>query len=304
MNFTNLKYFLAVADELSFSRAAEKLYVTQQNLSNHISRLEDELQVTLFDRSPVLRLTYAGECMRDYARQLVATEQQMQLHLGDISQQRRARLRIGVTRTRGRMMLTEVLPEFHRRHPHVEIDVLLGRHDTLLTALKRGELDLTVGTRVVTRPDDSILTHHIYSTRMCLLVPDGLMPEGQQADAPVDIRRFAETGFLLHKGGYLFRDYCEQYFSQQHFVPKVILELNDLEMLHQLCASGMGVTFSLERFAKKWLAAQSSGAALNILPIPDETFSTGFVITRSGKHYFSAAAEAFVCIALESAARL
>jgi len=112
MNFTNLKYFLAVADELSFSRAAEKLYVTQQNLSNHISRLEDELQVTLFDRSPVLRLTYAGECMRDYARQLVATEQQMQLHLGDISQQRRARLRIGVTRTRGRMMLTEVL----RRH--------------------------------------------------------------------------------------------------------------------------------------------------------------------------------------------
>ena len=304
MNFTNLKYFLAVADELSFSRAADKLYVTQQNLSNHISRLEEELQATLFARSPSLRLTYAGECMRDYARQLVATEQQMQLHLGDISHQRRARLRIGVTRTRGRMMLAEILPEFHRRHPHVEIDVLLGRHDTLLTALKRGDLDLTVGMRVTDHPEDSIRLHHIYSTRLCLLVPEALMPPGQSADASADIQLFAETNFLLHKDGNVLRDCCQQYFAREHISPHVILELNDLEMLHQLCASGMGVTFSFERYARKWLSVQSGGIGMSILPIANEEFSTDFVIAHSDRHYFSAAADAFIRIALESSARL
>lgn len=304
MNFTNLKYFLAVAEELSFSRAAEKLYVTQQNLSNHISRLEEELQVTLFDRTPALRLTYAGECMQEYARQLVATEQQLQLQLGDIAHQRRARLRIGATRTRGRMMLTEILPEFHRRYPHVEIDVLLGRHDTLLADLKRGDLDLTVGVQVTARPDAAVRLHHIYSTRLCLLVPEGMMPREQQPEQPADSKLFAGADFLLHKGGHVLRDCCEQYFAREHITPHVVLELNDLEMLHRLCASGMGVTVSFEHYARKWLSQQGDGANVCILSIPDETFSTDFVIARSEKHYFSAAADTFIQIALEASARL
>lgn len=304
MNFTNLKYFLAVADEMSFSRAAEKLYVTQQNLSNHIGRLEKELDVVLFDRTPALQLTYAGECMRDYARRLVSTEQQMQLHLGDISHQRKARLRIGATRTRGRMMLAEILPEFHRQNPHVEIDVLLGRHDGLLASLKRGDLDLMVGMRVTDLPSDTICLHHMYSTSLCLLVPEGMLPAGQQPTAPPDIRLFSETKFLLHKSGNALRDRCEQYFAREHLQPNVILELNDLEMLHRLCAGGMGATFSFERYARKWLSTQGADTGVVLLPIPDAAFSTDFVIARSEKHYFSAAAEAFVRIALDSSARL
>jgi len=278
--------------------------MTQQNLSNHIRRLEDELQVTLFERSPALHLTYAGECMRDYARQLLTLEQQMQLQLGDISQQRKARLRIGVTRTRGRMMLTEILPEFHRRYPHVAIDVLLGRHDALLTALKQGDVDLTVGMRLPEQPEDSICLHPIYSTRLCLLVPDSLMPPGQQPDAPANIPLFAKSAFLLHKPGNVLRERCEQLFSRNSISPKIILELNDLEMLHQMCASGIGVTFSFERYARKWLAAQSSDTGMTILPITDEQYSTDFVIARSSRHYFSVAADAFIRIALEAAVRI
>ena len=123
----------------------------------------------------------------------------MQLHLGDISHQRKARLRIGATRTRGRMMLAEILPEFHRQNPHVEIDVLLGRHDGLLASLKRGDLDLMVGMRVTNLPSDTICLHHMYSTPLCLLVPEGMLPAGQQPAAPPDIRLFSETKFLLHK---------------------------------------------------------------------------------------------------------
>ena len=60
MNFLHLKYFLMVAEELNITRAAERLYISQQSLSNHISNMERELDVKLFTRSPKLSLTYAG----------------------------------------------------------------------------------------------------------------------------------------------------------------------------------------------------------------------------------------------------
>lgn len=62
MNFLHLKYFLLVAEELNITRAAERLYISQQSLSNHISNMEKELDVKLFTRSPKLSLTYAGIC--------------------------------------------------------------------------------------------------------------------------------------------------------------------------------------------------------------------------------------------------
>ena len=59
MNFQHLRYFLMVAEELNITRAAERLYISQQSLSNHIGNLERELDVKLFTRSPKLSLTYA-----------------------------------------------------------------------------------------------------------------------------------------------------------------------------------------------------------------------------------------------------
>ena len=61
MNFLTLKYFIAVAEELSITKASEKLFISQQSLSKHIIKLEKELEVTLFERAPTMSLTYAGK---------------------------------------------------------------------------------------------------------------------------------------------------------------------------------------------------------------------------------------------------
>ena len=85
MNFQHLKYFLMVAEELNITRAAERLYISQQSLSNHIGNLERELDVKLFTRSPKLSLTYAGGLLVDTATQTLDLHSQYLSKVGDIN---------------------------------------------------------------------------------------------------------------------------------------------------------------------------------------------------------------------------
>lgn len=64
INFLNLEYFLVAAEELNFTKAAKRLYISQQSLSNHISNMEKEFDVILFNRTTPLTLTYAGQALR------------------------------------------------------------------------------------------------------------------------------------------------------------------------------------------------------------------------------------------------
>ena len=82
MNFQHLKYFLMVAEELNITRAAERLYISQQSLSNHIGNLERELDVKLFTRSPKLSLTYAGGLLVDTASQILDLHSQYLTKVG------------------------------------------------------------------------------------------------------------------------------------------------------------------------------------------------------------------------------
>ena len=315
MNFTNLKYFLAAAEYRSISRAAESLYTTQQNLSNHISRLEAELNVSLFERAPSLRLTYAGECVRSFAEQAVSLERQLSLQLDDIANQRKARLRIGVTRTRGRTLLSEVLPAFHRQYPEVELSVSLGRHAEMIPQLRRGELDLMVGMRAdIAEHDNDIALENIYSTRLCLVVPVQTMrqcfPGYSEAELHAfeqsgieDIHVFAREPFLLHGEGNVLRSICDRYFAACRFAPNVLLEINDLELLHRLSCSGMGITCSFEFYFQQWLASQEEGRREReayLIPVNDAAFRSDFIIAYSGKHYLSNAARGFIDTALDA----
>ena len=101
MNFLHLKYFLLVAEELNITRAAERLYISQQSLSNHISNLERELDVKLFTRSPKLSLTYAGDMLVDTATQILDLHSQFLTKVGDINRHYMGMLRLGISQVSG-----------------------------------------------------------------------------------------------------------------------------------------------------------------------------------------------------------
>ena len=85
MELNSYAVFLIAAEEMSFTNAAKRLYMTQQGLSAHIRRLEDHYHVRLFERRPVLKLTPEGESMVFYARQILDSERLMTSQFADLT---------------------------------------------------------------------------------------------------------------------------------------------------------------------------------------------------------------------------
>ena len=144
MNFLHLKYFLLVAEELNITRAAERLYISQQSLSNHISNLERELDVKLFTRSPKLSLTYAGDMLVDTATQILDLHSQFLTKVGDINRHYMGMLRLGISHTCGLALLPDVLPRFREEFPLVEFSLFEGNSSQLEEELCHGRVDLIV----------------------------------------------------------------------------------------------------------------------------------------------------------------
>ena len=111
INFLNLEYFLVAAEELNFTKAARKLYISQQSLSNHIANLEKEFDVVLFNRTSPLTLTYAGQALQSRARALLDMRDETYKEIADIKDFSTGQISIGVSHTRGRI----ILPEIHSR---------------------------------------------------------------------------------------------------------------------------------------------------------------------------------------------
>ena len=124
MNLLNLRYFLVAAEELNFTRAARRLYISQQSLSGHILKLENYFGVELFDRSPPMTLTSAGTCLMRYAKRMLDSVDELEKEVQDIKGSHSGELTIGITRARGAVYLPMILPKFNRDFPNIKIHLI------------------------------------------------------------------------------------------------------------------------------------------------------------------------------------
>lgn len=307
MNFTNLKYFLVVAQEKSFSKAAQKLYLSQQSLSGHIHRLELECGTPLFERSPKLRLTYAGICVERLASQIIDLEEQMNTQLSDISNLRSGHLSIGASQTRGRVFFPEILPSYTQHYPTVEINLHAAITSVLENMLIDGELDLMFG--FLPFQNEAIKAVPLLNERLCLVVPENIMAQkfpntrgvvAHFMEHGADISAFSDQPFLMLKRGRA-RDMAMRFLAKHEIKPCIILEYVDLETLLSLCFHGMGVTFTYESFAKRVLISKeylSRGSAY-VFPLNDEELETKLAIAYHRNRYLSKAASDFIALSQE-----
>src|ERR1700733_10888957 len=144
MDLRQLEYVVAVADELSFTRAAEQCHVVQSALSHQIQRLEAELDMPLFERtSRRVRVTPAGELLVAYGRRILATVAEARVELDALAGLERGELAVGATQTAGRVLdVIALFGAFHRQHSRIKLASMSGPARELVEGVRLGWLDL------------------------------------------------------------------------------------------------------------------------------------------------------------------
>ena len=173
MNFSSMDYFVMVARERSFSRAAERLHITQQTLSAHIAKLEGELGTKLLVRSIPLELTYAGEVFLEYALDLQRRVNSLEREFQDISENQRGLLRIGITYTRGDVVMPPLLMRFQSRYPNITVRLVGDINANFFGLLENGEIDLAIAPFPTAAPGIELVD--FYQEEIVLLVPKDIL---------------------------------------------------------------------------------------------------------------------------------
>ena len=239
MDFHQFKYVMAVAEEKSFSKAAQKLFISQPSLSQYIMRLEQHLGLKLFDRTTnPLRLTYAGEKYIEASKNILNLNNQLEEQLGDIAGSNKGCIKIGIPVPTERYILPSVLPEFYKRYPNVEIAIEEYSAIELEEMLIAGEVDFAVIHLPI--QNKKIVYESLADEKVFLVAPPKYQIEKGQK---FDFRCLQNEKFILSKPGHRMRVVADKIFKQAEFKPDVIFEIRNLDAIYRVAAAGMGFAF-------------------------------------------------------------
>jgi DNA-binding transcriptional LysR family regulator len=250
MNFLNLEYFLTAAEELNFTKAAKKLFISQQSLSSHISKLENDLGVELFNRTVPLTLTPAGKSLVKNAVRILDLKEQSVKELADIKDFKRGDLFIGASHTRGRAFLPEILPYYNERFPNINLHLLEGNSKELDAALLKGDVDLIIGMLPFNVENVEIVP--LCNEEVLMVVPDNIlvkyfpnnyMEVKQKLEKDMDITVLKDCPFLMVNAKNRVRIIADEMFNEKEIKPNIILETESIETVLALSVKGMGITF-------------------------------------------------------------
>ncbi|MGN4065915.1 LysR family transcriptional regulator [Burkholderia gladioli] len=249
MNFRSLQCFVILAEELNFSRAAERLHIAQPALSQQIRLLEERLGTKLVDRARrPLQLTEAGHYFCTEARQILGAWEQASLGAQEIGIGQRGWLSIGFTRSSMYSILPPALKAFHHRCPEVELKLFEMLTEEQADALRDMRIHIGIGRQPLDMPgctSYSLLREHV----VAVLSPDHPLA----ARKKLRIAEIEDTPLILypkHQNAQFKRTVLSLY-RDAGVTPFVAHQAYEIQTAIALVAAGLGVTFVGESVARQ-----------------------------------------------------
>lgn len=305
-----MKYIYTIYKNASFSKAADKLFITQPALSIAVSKVEARIGMPLFDRtSKPLKLTPAGEYYIQKYYEIRNLENELEQQLNDLSSLQTGTLRIGGSHYFNSYVLPPVLVSFSKKYPNISLKLTEAGSDSLLERLYNQDIDLTFNCSE--KPKDSFRRTPCFIDTLLLSVPktwdivkrledfafsadDILKKKHQRFDVPtVSLSEFADIPFILLTPGNNLHDRCYAMFEAAGFNPVVKMQVSQLVTAWHLSAAGMGATFITDFL----ISSQNQDVA--VFKVRSPYVTRVFDLTMSDRHYVSKAMAAFSEIMLD-----
>ena len=239
MNLRDLKYLVALADHKHFGRAAEASFASQPTLSTQIKKLEDELDVQIFERQPrAVLLTAAGEAIVTRARTVLREVDAIR----DIARSARdpeaGSIRLGMFPTLGPYLLPHVIPALHERFPRLQLLLVEEKSEELLSKLERGDLDAAL--LALPAGDETLTTALLFEEPFLLAVPRERAAEFPQGS--VHLKDLRDQRVLLLEEGHCMRTQALSLCELGGASERGGFRATSLETLRQMVAANVGMT--------------------------------------------------------------
>jgi DNA-binding transcriptional LysR family regulator len=281
-----LRVFTAVAENLSFTRAAEVLFMTQSGVSHQIARLEASIGVQLFNRQPrAVTLTSAGRTLRDHARRLFVALEDAIAATREAADPETGRLRIGASITACQYIVPEALREFRESFPNYSLRITPGDGPLVTQGLLDGSLDLGIVVRHQRQPK---LTYVELFTDTLGFIVSPLHRWAQ--NGKVDRRELSQQRMILYTRQSTTFRLVEQYFVRARAELRDWIELGSIEAIKELVKLGLGVSV-----AGEWTAREEvKEGSLIWLPLPGASLRRTWSIAHAAGRKLSLAEQTFI----------
>jgi len=238
MELRQLEYLVAVAEEANFTRAAERVRISQSGVSAQIRQLERELGVELIDRSARrAALTGAGQAVLEHARTALAAAGAARQAADDVNGLLRGRLVVGMVTGCTVTPLFDALAGFHRAHGGVDITLAEGSSGQLAAGVRAGGIDLAL-LGMAGGPPPGVGAFTVVSERLVAAVPPGHPLHGR---GPVRLRDVCAHPLVCMPPGTGLRGVLDQACTAEGIRPVIAVQASAGEAIAQLAQRGLGV---------------------------------------------------------------
>ena len=246
MELHQLRYFVAVADEGSFSRAAAKVRVAQPSLSQQIRKLEAEIGQPLFDRLPrSVVLTEAGRCLIEYARQILASIGDARRCVDELKGKIAGDVAVGAIPTIAPYVLPELVVTFQNHYPDVTLHIVEDVTAGITRRIEAGELDVALASTCQQSP--TLRVELLGKEPLLALVPEG-HPLAKQTVVSVDDLK-SQRFLLLHEMHCLSQQ-VHHLLESRRLHPQVALAGSQLSTIANMVAAEIGVSIVPQMMVK------------------------------------------------------
>ncbi|RIV24127.1 LysR family transcriptional regulator [Alicyclobacillaceae bacterium I2511] len=249
-----LQVFVIVVEERSFSKAAERLHLTQPAVTQQIRHLEDRLGAQLVERGHrVFRLTQAGELVYDHAQQILSLYGRMERWVHEMMQEAKGRIHVGASYTYGEYLLPMRIASFRQRYPLVDLEVFIGNSRAVLEGVKRGAIELGIveipvfdATDVEIQPLSEDILRVILSSSHPLTTR-----------SHVSTKDLAKETWLVREAGSGTRNMTDELFTRLKLVPRGVVVFGSTQGIKAGVEAGMGISLLSECTFQKELSLQT-----------------------------------------------
>ncbi|MDF2570285.1 MAG: gltC 8 [Sporomusa sp.] len=286
MEIRQLEYFIEVARQKSFSKAAETLHVSQPSISKAIKELENQLGSTLFYRNTkTVELTDAGDAILEQAQQIISSFHNINAQLSGVTQLQTGKIHIGLPPITGVSDFAQLLGRFKSEYPNIQINLYEYGSKKIEMGIQDGTLDLGI----IYIPCEE---EQLYETIAFVQDPLKIVMHPQHPLAnksSITYQELKNEHFVLYSNDYILHDKIIERCKKAGFTPNIIFETSQRELMTQIVAARLGVALLPNKVCQELNADMFA-----TLPMADPQLYLRLAMVWKRGRYLSHAARALI----------